>query len=84
MLTLFPFSINDRSQTATSVANLLNSFTCDSRSEDHLFTISSIVFPLSIEGGWAVIVRADEVPKALVLSSVEGVVPTVMGLTAEK
>lgn len=40
-----------RSQTAISVASRLNSFTLVSRSDDHLLTISSIVFPLSIEGG---------------------------------
>ena len=40
-----------RSQTATSAANLLNSFTLVSSSVVHLFTISSSVLPLSIDGG---------------------------------
>ena len=40
-----------RSQTATSAANLLNSLTFVSSSFVHLFTISSSVLPLSIEGG---------------------------------
>lgn len=49
--TLLPFSIKARSHTATSPANLLNSRTCTSNSDDHLFTISSMVFPLSADGG---------------------------------
>ena len=49
--TLLPFSISARSHTATSLANLLNSRTCVSRSADHLLTISSIVLPLSMDGG---------------------------------
>jgi hypothetical protein len=53
-LTLCPFSIRARSHTATSPANLLNSRTWVSRSADHLLTISSIVLPLSIEGGGTV------------------------------
>lgn len=40
-----------RSHTATSLANLLNSRTWVSRSVDHLFTISSMVFPRSMDGG---------------------------------
>jgi len=40
-----------RSHTATSPANLWNSRTWVSRSVDHLLTISSIVLPLSIDGG---------------------------------
>lgn len=61
-LTLFPFSIRARSQTATSPANLLNSRTWASRSADHLFTISSIVLPLSIEGGGTEMLAVVEVP----------------------
>lgn len=49
--TLLPFSISARSQTAISPANLANSRTCVSRSDDHRFTISSIVLPRNIEGG---------------------------------
>lgn len=48
---LFPFSIRARSHTATSAANLLNSRTWVSKSDDHRFTISSRDFPLSMEGG---------------------------------
>ena len=48
---MFPFSINARSQTDTSAANLLNSRTLFSRSAVHLFIISSRDFPLSIDGG---------------------------------
>lgn len=51
VLAVLPFSIKVRSQTATSPASLLNSRTFVSRSEDHLLTISSIVFPRSIDGG---------------------------------
>ena len=51
ILTLLPFSIRARSQTATSAANLLNSLTLVSSSVVHLFTISSSVLPLSIDGG---------------------------------
>ena len=40
-----------RSQTATSAANLLNSLTLVSSSVVHLFTISSNVLPLNIDGG---------------------------------
>lgn len=50
-LTLLLFSIRARSQTETSLANLVNSRTCVSNSEVHLLTISSIVLPLSIDGG---------------------------------
>lgn len=49
--TLVPFSMRARSHTATSLAYLLNSRTCTSRSEDHLLTISSIVLPLRADGG---------------------------------
>lgn len=48
---MFPLSINVRSQTATSPARRSNSRTWVSSSEDHLFTISSIVFPRSMDGG---------------------------------
>lgn len=61
-LTLFPFSIKARSQTATSPANLLNSRTCVSSSDDHLLTISSIVLPFSIEGGCTETLTAVEPP----------------------
>lgn len=64
--TLFPFSIRARSHTATSPANLLNSLTCVSRSVDHRLTISSIVLPLSIDGGgtdiFAAVVVAESAP----------------------
>lgn len=50
-LTLLLFSMRARSHTATSPANLLNSFTWLSRSADHLLTISSMVLPRSIDGG---------------------------------
>ena len=49
--TLLPFSMRARSQTATSAANRLNSRTLVSSSVVHLFTISSSVLPLSIDGG---------------------------------
>lgn len=49
--TLLPFSMRERSHTATSLANLLNSRTWLSSSADHLFTISSIVFPRNMDGG---------------------------------
>lgn len=57
--TLFPFSIRERSHTATSLANLLNSRTCVSNSVDHLLTISSIVFPRNMEGGGTETGRED-------------------------
>lgn len=63
--TLLPFSIKARSHTATSPANLLNSRTCTSSSDDHLFTISSMVFPLSADGGGT----ATEVVAAVVANS---------------
>ena len=49
--TLFPFSIRARSQTAISPANRLKSRTCVSSSLDQRLTISSIVLPLSMDGG---------------------------------
>jgi hypothetical protein len=48
--TLLPFSMRARSQTATSAANLLKSRTLVSSSVVHLFTISSRVLPLSMDG----------------------------------
>ena len=60
-LTLLPFSTRARSHTATSPANLLNSLTCTSNSDDHLLTISSIVLPLSADGG-AITIEVDVLP----------------------
>lgn len=50
-ITLLPFSMSARSHTATSLAYDLNSFTWVSSSLVQRFTISSTVFPRSIEGG---------------------------------
>jgi hypothetical protein len=61
ILTLYPLSIKARSQTATSPANLLNSRTWVSSSVDHLLTISSMVLPLSIDGGGTATMGAVEV-----------------------
>ena len=50
-VTVFPLSMSARSQTLISPASRLNSFTCASKSLDHLLTISSMVFPRNIDGG---------------------------------
>ena len=62
-----------RSQTATSAANLLKSRTLVSSSVVHLFTISSSVLPLSMDGGgiattgWAAVLGVGVVVLAALL-----------------
>ena len=79
-LTLLPFSMSARSQTATSLANLLNSRTWVSSSVDHLFTISSIDFPRSMDGGATVTAPPATVdPVSPVAPAPAAVVPVVVG-----
>ena len=62
-----PLSMSARSHTAISVARRLNSFTCVSKSDDHLLTISSIVFPLIIDGGGTEMAADGVVPEGAVV-----------------
>ena len=82
-----PFSMSARSQTATSLANLLNSRTCVSSSVDHRFTISSIVFPRSIDGGATAVVvvvaPSVDVPAAAGAAPAAGAVVVVAVLFPE-
>ena len=71
--TLLPFSMRARSQTATSAANLLNSRTLVSSSVVHLFTISSNVLPLSMDGG-GIATTGPAVLGVIVLAAAAGVV----------
>jgi hypothetical protein len=70
MLTVLPFSMRARSQTAISAAYVLNSRTWVSRSADHLLTISSMVLPRSMDGA-GTDTATEGAPRAETLSAEE-------------